>query len=91
MLAGGIAYLLLVVKKGVFESTIKGTKKNYTLISAICSGVFSIVLFMFLYFQKEDLGEIIPYTVLFFVVIMIAGRVVLFLLSKASRKNDTTG
>ena len=90
MLAGGIAYLLLVVKNGVFESTIKGTKKNYTLISAICSGVYSIVIFLFLYFQKQDLARIIPYTVCFFVVIMIAGRVVLYLLSKASRKNNTS-
>ncbi len=89
MMIGGMAYLLRLVKTGAFDITVKNSKANYTKISGICAGVFSIIMFLFMYMNGEHLEvtKIIFYTILFFVVIMIVGRIVLLLLGKASDKN----
>ncbi len=90
---GGIAYLLRLVRSGAFDNPAKNSKANYTKISGICSGVFSIVIFLFMYTNREHLEvtRIILLTILFFVIIMIVGRIVLSLLGRASDKNAEKG
>lgn len=89
MMIGGMAYLLRLVRSGAFDNPVKNSKANYARISSICAGVFSIFIFLFMYMNGEnlDLAKIIFLTLLFFVVIMIVGRIVLSLLGRASDKN----
>lgn len=93
IMIGGMAYLLRLVRSGAFDNPVKNSKANYTRISGICAGVFSIVIFLFMYTNAEqlDVTRIILFTILFFVVIMIVGRIVLSLLGKASDKNVEKG
>lgn len=93
IMIGGMAYLLRLVRSGAFDNPVKNSKANYTKISGICAGVFSIVIFLFMYTNAEqlDVTRIILFTILFFVVIMIVGRIVLSLLGKASDKNVEKG
>ena len=39
-LIGGVVYLNLIVRNGAFDNPIKGSKRNYTIISVICAGIF---------------------------------------------------
>lgn len=89
IMIGGMAYLLRLVRSGAFDNPVKNSKANYARISSICAGVFSIFIFLFMYMNGEnlDLAKIIFLTLLFFVVIMIVGRIVLSLLGRASDKN----
>ena len=51
-------------------------------------GNFSVIMALFMYFQNVvEMRKIILYTAIFFVVMMVVGRVVLTLLGKASDKN----
>ncbi len=89
IMIGGMTYLLRLVRSGAFDNPAKNSKANYTRISGICSGVFSIVIFLFMYMNGDnmDLTKIIFLTILFFVVIMIVGRIVLSLLGRANDRN----
>lgn len=89
LLIGGIVYLRLMVRNGAFDSPIKNSKSNYTLISVLCGGVFSVILFLFMYLHGEniELKNIILMLILFFIVITIICRLVLSLLGGASDKN----
>lgn len=89
IMIGGMAYLLRLVRSGAFDNPVKNSKANYTKISGICAGVFSIIIFLFMHMNGEnlDLTKAIFFTILFFVVIMIVGRIVLSLLGRASDKN----
>lgn len=89
IMIGGMVYLLRLVRSGAFDNPVKNSKANYARISSICAGVFSIIIFLFMYMNGEnlDLAKIIFLTLLFFVVIMIVGRIVLSLLGRASDKN----
>lgn len=89
IMIGGMVYLLRLVRSGAFDNPVKNSKANYAKISSICAGVFSVIIFLFMYMNGEnlDLAKIIFLTFLFFVVIMIVGRIVLSLLGRASDKN----
>lgn len=93
IIIGGITYLLRLVRCGVFDHALKNSKANYTKISGSCAGVFSIILFLFMYMNGEnlDITKILFLTILFFVIIMIVGRIVLSLLGRASDKNIRNG
>lgn len=88
IMIGGMAYLQRLVRSGAFDNPVKDSKANYTKISGICAGVFSIVIFLFMYMNGEnlDITKVVFFTILFFVVIMIVGRIVLSLLGRASDK-----
>lgn len=89
MIIGGMAYLLRLVRSGAFDNPAKNSKVNYNRISGICSGAFSIVIFLLIYMNRDDmdLTKIIFLSILFFVIIMITGRIVLSLLSRANNRN----
>ena len=89
LLIGGIVYLRLMVRNGAFDSSRNNSKANYSLISGICGGIFSVILFLFMYLHggSIELKNIILMTILFFIVITIISRLVLSLLGRASNKN----
>ena len=90
LIIGGIAYLKLIVRSGAWEGAvkIKNTRKNNMLISAICSGVFSIILYIMLMRKSND-SKIVWMTVIFFVVIMMVSYIlqrVLIMLNKKQKE-----
>ena len=87
LLAGGILYLALTVRAGAFERKVRGSGKNYALISGICAGLFSVILFFFFVLHGAAPGKALIFSLVFFILIFAAGYGVLFLLSRASRKN----
>lgn len=89
MMIGGMAYLLRLVRSGAFDNPAKNAKAIDTRISGICSGAFSIVIFLLIYMNEDnmDLTKIIFLTILLFVVIMIVGRIVLSLLGRTNDGN----
>lgn len=88
LLGGGIAYLIMTVRAGAFERRVKGSGKNYALISGICAAVFSVILFFFLILQGAAPGKALVFSLVFIIFIFAAGYGVLFLLSRTSRAHE---
>lgn len=87
LLAGGIVYLALTVRAGAFERKVRGSGKKYAIISGICAGIFSVLLFAFYAMHGAAPGKALIFSLVFFIFIFPAGCEVLFLLSRASRRN----
>ena len=88
LLAGGILYLALTVRAGAFERKVRGSGKNYALISGICAGLFSVILFFFFVLHGGAPGKALIFSLAFFIFIFAAGYGVLFLLSRTSRAHE---
>ena len=89
LLGGGIVYLIMTVRAGAFERRVKGSGKNYALISGACAGIFSVILFFFLILQGAAAGKALVFSLVFFIFIFAAGYGVLFLLCRTSRAHET--
>ncbi len=85
LLGGGIVYLVMTVRAGAFERKIRGSVKNYALISGICGGIFSVVLFVFFILHGAGPAGALLFSLLFLVLVWAAGYGVLILLSRESR------
>ena len=88
LLTGGILYLALTVRAGAFERKVRGSGKNYALISGICAGLFSVILFFFFVLHGGAPGKALIFSLAFFIFIFAAGYGVLFLLSRTSRAHE---
>lgn len=90
LLVGGFAYLYFMVKKGLWNhDPSKRTAKKDLAISAICTGIFSIVFCMMLE-KKADWHYVIGASVCFFItftaVSYAALRILVWLSGKKSDK-----
>lgn len=89
LVIGGISYLIMLVKNGAWNgaSNIKNTPKNNFIISLICSGFFSIMLYFILRY-KIDMIRRTGLCIIFFIVMTAAGYLVLRLISFLSVKGE---
>lgn len=85
LLAGGIVYLIMTVRAGAFERKVRGSGKNYALISGACAGIFSVFMFFFFFLHGAEPERALIFSLLFFVLVFAAGYLVLFILSRAGR------
>lgn len=88
MVLGGIVYISIMVKNGIWEinSKAKNTLLRDMIISVLCAGAFSIVYGFVILKKGADEAQALQLGVLFFVGIMVIGFVVLRVLASVNHK-----
>lgn len=94
LLAGGIAYIALMVRGGVWDS-VAGPGNillNDALVSVVCSGIFTVLLVILYIRLGADTEQIVHMAVIFFAGITVLCFAVLKVLAYGSRKRkDKSG